>query len=366
MLEKGKAAQGRKVIHADCDCFYAAVELRDNPDLRGRPLAVGGMPDKRGVIATCNYEAREFGVRSAMASGQALRLCPDLLIVPPRMKHYREVSKEIHAIFADYTDLIEPLSLDEAYLDVSDSERCRGSATLMAKELRQRVRKEVGIVISAGVAPNKFLAKIASDWNKPDGLFVITPDQVDEFVKQLPVNKLHGVGKVTAEKLRKKRIETCGDLRKYSKLDLAKWFGRFGEKLHELAYGIDNRAVETSRRRKSLSVEHTYDQDLPDIKAVQKEVFPLLESLESRWERISREYLPTKRFVKLKFNDFTQTTLETLLPAGESPFSPAEYQKLFKEAFERKNLPVRLAGIGIRLHDLKPPEGGRQLSLFGD
>ena len=194
----------RKLIHADCDCFYAAVEVRDNPDLRGRPLAVGGSPEKRGVIATCNYEARDFGVRSAMASGQALRLCPDLLIVPPRMKHYQQVSRDIHSIFSHYTDLIEPLSLDEAYLDVSGSEHCHGSATLMAKELRQKVRTDVGIIISAGVAPNKFLAKIASDWNKPDGLFVITPDQVDEFVKKLPVNKLHGVGKVTAEKLRKK------------------------------------------------------------------------------------------------------------------------------------------------------------------
>ena len=162
----------------------------------------------------------------------------------------------------------------------------------------------------------------------------------------------------------KRKIETCGDLRNNSKLDLAKWFGRFGERLHELAYGVDNRPVETSRRRKSLSVEHTYDHDLPDIRALEREVFPLLESLETRWEKISKEYMPTKRFVKIKFNDFTQTTLETVLPAGDAPFNPVAYQKLFEEAFERKKLPVRLAGIGIRLHDLKPPEGGRQLSLF--
>jgi DNA polymerase-4 len=188
----------RKIIHIDCDCFYAAIEMRDDPRLAGRALAVGGTAQQRGVIATCNYEARAWGVRSAMPSRTALRLCPDLLILKPRMDAYREASRQIHAILRDYTELIEPLSLDEAYLDVSQSPHCGGSATRIAEEIRRRVVAEVGIRVSAGVAPNKFLAKIASEWNKPDGLFVIRPEQVEAFVAELPVARLHGVGKVTA------------------------------------------------------------------------------------------------------------------------------------------------------------------------
>ena len=188
----------RKIIHCDCDSFYASVEMRDDPRLRGIPIAVGGSASRRGVIATCNYEARAYGVRSAMASAYAKKLCPELLIVPGRMSVYREVSQAIQAIFADYTPLIQPLSLDEAYLDVTDSQACRGSATLMAKEIRQRVRDTQGITVSAGVAPNKFIAKIASDWNKPDGLKVVLPDQVEDFLRDLPVSRLHGVGRKTA------------------------------------------------------------------------------------------------------------------------------------------------------------------------
>ena len=191
----------RKIIHCDCDCFYAAIEMRDDPALVGRPLAVGGKPDSRGVVATCNYEARAFGVRSAMPTSRALRLCPELILVPPDFERYRAASRQILAIYRDYTALVEPLSLDEAYLDVSGVDRCRGSATLMAEEIRARIRAEVGITASAGIAPNKFLAKIASDWNKPDGQFVIRPDDVDAFVLELPVSKLFGVGKVTAAKL---------------------------------------------------------------------------------------------------------------------------------------------------------------------
>ncbi len=199
----------RKIIHVDCDCFYAAIEMRDDPRLAGRPMAVGGSPERRGVIATCNYEARAYGVRSAMSSRHALKLCPDLLIVKPRFEAYREASREIHAIFRDYTELIEPLSLDEAYLDVSDSQWYSGSATRIAEDIRRRVARTLHITVSAGVAPNKFLAKIASDWRKPNGLFVITPGEVEAFVAALPVARLHGVGKVTADKLARLGIETC-------------------------------------------------------------------------------------------------------------------------------------------------------------
>ncbi|UCH40832.1 MAG: DNA polymerase IV, partial [Gammaproteobacteria bacterium] len=190
----------RKIIHIDADCFYAAVEIRDNPSLKGKPIAVGGSASRRGVIATASYEARKFGVHSAMASATAVKRCPQLILIPGRMSVYREASKQMHEIFADYTDRIEPLSLDEAFLDVTHCPRCRGSATLIAGEIRQRIRGRIGITVSAGIAPNKFIAKIASDLNKPDGQYVVTPEQVDNFLESLPVRSIWGVGKVTAER----------------------------------------------------------------------------------------------------------------------------------------------------------------------
>ncbi len=348
----------RKIIHVDCDCFYAAIEMRDDPSLAGKPLAVGGAADRRGVIATCNYEARAYGVRSAMASGHALKLCPDLLIVKPRMDAYKAVSREIQAIFREYTELIEPLSLDEAYLDVSDSPHFAGSATRIAQDIRRRVSQELHITVSAGVAPNKFLAKIASDWKKPNGLFVITPDQVEAFVAVLPVSKLHGVGKVTADKLARRGIRTCADLREWQKLSLAKEFGSFGERLWGLARGIDERPVQTDSRRQSVSVETTYDQDLPDLPACLAQLPQLLDELARRMARLDASYRPDKPFVKIKFHDFTQTTLEQA-GAGRDLDS---YKLLLSAAFTRGNKPVRLLGVGARLHDLR----GRheQLELF--
>ena len=348
----------RKIIHVDCDCFYAAIEMRDDPSLAGKPLAVGGAADRRGVIATCNYEARAYGVRSAMASGHALKLCPDLLIVKPRMDAYKAVSREIQAIFREYTELIEPLSLDEAYLDVSDSPHFAGSATRIAQDIRRRVSQELHITVSAGVAPNKFLAKIASDWKKPNGLFVITPDQVEAFVAVLPVSKLHGVGKVTADKLARRGIRTCADLREWHKLGLAKEFGSFGERLWGLARGIDERPVQTDSRRQSVSVETTYDQDLPDLPACLAQLPQLLDELARRMTRLDASYRPDKPFVKIKFHDFTQTTLEQA-GAGRDLDS---YKLLLSAAFTRGNKPVRLLGVGVRLHDLR----GRheQLELF--
>ncbi|KRW59632.1 DNA polymerase IV [Pseudomonas sp. TTU2014-080ASC] len=348
----------RKIVHIDCDCFYAAIEMRDDPSLAGKPIAVGGSAERRGVIATCNYEARAYGVRSAMASAQALKLCPDLLIVKPRMDVYRSVSREIHAIFREFTDLIEPLSLDEAYLDVSDSPHFSGSATRIAQEIRKRVWQTLHITVSAGVAPNKFIAKIASDWRKPNGLFVVTPDEVEGFVAALPVSKLHGVGKVTADKLGRHGIRTCSDLREWNKLALAKEFGSFGERLWELARGIDNRPVENDSRRQSVSVENTFDADLPDLQACLDELPDLLEQLKTRLERLDASYRPDKPFVKVKFHDFTQTTLEQS-GAGRDLES---YRRLLASAFARGNKPVRLLGVGVRLHDLR----GKlvQLELF--
>ena len=348
----------RKIIHVDCDCFYAAIEMRDDPSLAGKPLAVGGAADRRGVIATCNYEARAYGVRSAMASGHALKLCPGLLIVKPRMDAYKAVSREIQAIFRDYTELIEPLSLDEAYLDVSDSPHFAGSATRIAQDIRRRVSQELHITVSAGVAPNKFLAKIASDWKKPNGLFVITPDRVEAFVAALPVSKLHGVGKVTADKLERLGIRTCAELCEWSKLGLVKEFGSFGERLWGLARGIDERVVQTDSRRQTVSVETTYDQDLADLPACLAQLPQLLDELARRMARLDASYRPDKPFVKVKFHDFTQTTLEQ---AGAGRDLDG-YKRLLSAAFARGNKPVRLLGVGVRLHDLR----GRheQLELF--
>lgn len=349
----------RKIIHIDCDCFYAAIEMRDDPRLRNRPLAVGGDPGKRGVIATCNYEARAWGVRSAMASAYARKLCPDLLIVPGRMSVYSEVSASIQALFHEYTPLVQPLSLDEAYLDVTESEACRGSATLIAEDIRQRVRESQGITVSAGVAPNKFLAKIASDWNKPDGLKVVLPEEIDEFVAGLPVNRLPGVGKVTAQRLHNLGLDTCAEVRQWRKQDLFREFGSYGERLWELVRGLDDRPVVVDRVRQSVSVENTYEHDLPDLAACLAALPPLLDKLAQRLGRLEGEYRVSKPFVKLKFQDFTQTTLEQ---AG-APITPSGFENLCAQAFARGNRPVRLIGVGVRLDNAYHPLG-EQLALF--
>lgn len=335
----------RKIIHCDCDCFYASIEMRDNPQLAGKPVAVGGSPRRRGVVATCNYEARRFGIHSAMASATARKRCPDLIIIKPDMEKYRQASALIHEIFNRYTQLIEPLSLDEAYLDVTDCEEFDGSATRIATAIRAAVKAEVNITISAGVAPNKFLAKIASDWDKPDGLFVIRPEQVEEFVARLPVKKLHGVGKVTAARMKRLGIETCADLRALDDEELGRHFGSFGERLGLLSRGIDSRPVQTDRIRKSVSVENTYPQDLPQLSDCQAELPRLIRQLHGRLERLDKPYQIHKQFVKIKFQDFTQTTIETLSDTMDAD----NYSRLCMEGFARGNRPVRLLGVGVRV-----------------
>ncbi|MFC4157893.1 DNA polymerase IV [Chitinimonas lacunae] len=348
----------RKIIHIDCDCFYASVETRENPSLRGRPMAVGGDPQRRGVIATCNYEARRFGVRSAMASGYALKLCPDLILLPPRFELYRAVSHAIHAIYHDYSDLIEPLSLDEAFLDVSGLDHCRGSATLMAAEIRSRIEREIGITASAGIAPNKFVAKIASDWNKPNGQFVVRPEELDAFVAALPVEKIFGVGKVTAAKLRQLGAVTCADLREWPLTRLVREFGRFGERLYELCRGIDERPVAPDRPRKSLSVENTYAYDLRGHAVCHDELLRLIDDLRRRLERTAEEAPIHKAFVKIRFTDFSQTTVECV----DTRPDRATWQRLLDQGLARSDQAVRLLGVGVRFEERKAvPE---QLSLW--
>lgn len=352
----------RKIIHCDADCFFAAVEMRDDPSLIHRPIAVGGSSDRRGVISTCNYEARRYGVHSAMPSSTAKRLCPDLLILPHRMEAYREASAKMRDIFYDYTELIEPLSLDEAFLDVSDAKIHRGSATLIAQEIRQRIKDEIGITVSAGIAPNKFLAKVASDWNKPNGQFVIPPENVSTFVAQLPVKKIYGVGKAMAAKLAELNIFTCSDLHKFSIFELSQRYGQMGSRLYKLSRGIDERELTVDRRRKSLSVENTFSQDLPKLENCLHELPALSQQLAIRLRRIDDDYKVIKLFVKLKFSDFSITTIER----SASAVSLMELQSLCAEAYERKHLPVRLIGVGVRFIDLRETSAFFQLELFNN
>lgn len=349
----------RKIIHIDCDCFYASVEMRDDPSLRDKPVAVGGRPESRGVVATCNYAARAFGVRSAMASSQALKRCPGLVLLPPRFEVYRAVSRQIHAIYADYASLIEPLSLDEAYLDVSDSPHHQGSASRIAAEIRARIAAEVGITASAGIAANKFIAKVASDWNKPNGQFVVRPRDADAFVAALPVGKLFGVGKVTAAKLNELGAQTCADLRDWPLPKLVQHFGRFGQRLFELCRGIDERAVSNDQPRRSLSVETTYVHDLPDLAACWSELQALIADLYARQHKARDAGRPHKAFVKIRFDDFSHTTAECISSAPNA----AVWQQLLGEGWQRRSRPVRLLGVGFRYEEERM-QHNRQLGLF--
>ncbi|WP_372971279.1 DNA polymerase IV [Marinobacter sp.] len=350
----------RKIIHVDCDCFYAAVEMRDNPSLQEVPLAVGG-EGGRGVVTTCNYKARAFGVRSAMPGGEARRLCPGLVTVPPDMARYRVVSKQVMAILRELTDLVEPLSLDEAFLDVSDVTDHKGSATLMARHLRRRVKEEVGITISAGVAPNKFLAKIASDWEKPDGLFVIRPEDVDGFVQDLKVEKLFGVGQVTAGKLHGLGVATCGDLQNIPADVLLEKFGKQGYRLREMAFGRDDRDVVVSRIAKSVSVERTFSQDLPDKRACESVMASLVADLNLRLSRKAARKPIHKLFIKIRYSDFSTHTLERVREQIREP-AMEDYQPLLDELITNAERPVRLLGLGVRFRSDESPV--TQLRLF--
>ena len=337
----------RKIIHIDMDCFYAAVEMRDNPSLKSKPIAIGGSASRRGVISTCNYPARKYGVRSAMATAHALKLCPHLVLVPGRMDVYAQVSKQIREIFSRYTPLIEPLSLDEAYLDVTDCELFQGSATRIAEDIRRTIEAETGLTASAGVASCKFVAKIASDENKPDGMCVVPPEALDEFVRKLPLGKIPGVGKVTVEKLHHLGLYTCDDVRKYPLDELAKRFGKFGPVLWNRSHGIDERALSVERKRKSVGVERTLAEDIHSLEECIDMVEKLLPKLESRLTQARQNKRIVSQGVKLKFSDFRQTTVEH----RSGQLDPAFFNELLKEAFERKGegLGIRLVGLHVGL-----------------
>ncbi len=333
----------RKIIHIDMDCFYAAIEIRDNPALANKPVAVGGPAEERSVLCTCNYIARKFGVRSAMATAYAKRLCPDLIVLPVNMNKYREASDFIHEVFSEYTALVEPLSLDEAYLDVSNSKHCQGSATWIATEIRKKIWETVQLTASAGVAPNKFLAKIASGWNKPNGLFVIRPHEIEDFVKDLAVEELFGVGKVTAEKLHQFGLKTCSDIQKLSLTELTNQFGKLGHQLYEQSRGMDNRQVEPNRERKSLSVERTFSQDIKITDNCNAILLDLYKRLKDRLQKYEPDREIKNVYLKIKSSDFKLSTLE------KSCHLPnfMEYEKLFQEFANREICSIRLLGLGV-------------------
>ena len=296
----GCQMSGRKIVHVDMDAFYASVEQRDSPELRGKPVVVAWR-GKRSVVCAASYEARRFGVRSAMAATYAERLCPHAVFVPPDFTRYRAVSRAVREIFLRHTDLIEPLSLDEAYLDVTENKTGIATATKVASVIRKQIHEELNLTASAGVAPNKFLAKIASDWRKPNGLFVIQPAEVDQFLTPLPVGRIPGVGKVTEEKLAKLGMHTVGELRTHTLEELKRFFGRYGQRLHELARGIDESPVVPNRPTQSISAEDTFENDV-----LLPETEPMIRRLaEKTWEASRNESRIARTVVlKLKTAEF--------------------------------------------------------------
>jgi DNA polymerase-4 len=343
----------RRIVHIDMDAFYASVEQRDRPELRGRPVAVGGSPTSRGVVAAASYEARRHGVRSAVPMSQAVRLCPDLAIVSPDFRKYRDVSGQVMAILRDVTSLVEPLSLDEAYLDVTQNAWGEPLGVNVAKRVKAAIREATGLTASAGVAPNKFLAKIASGWRKPDGLTVVAPERVESFLQQLTVDALWGVGPVTAKRLRACGIERVVDLRTADPKVLHDAVGSAAEWLRRLAVGEDDRPVEPNRPSKSSSSESTYAEDLTDLGRIREEIATMARD-NARW--LGRKGLAARTVtIKVRYSDFSTVTRSHSHQATNDPDVIAERAVALLEKTEAGRRPVRLLGAGV--HNLESLEG---------
>ncbi len=361
----------RKIIHIDMDAFYASVEQRDNLEYRGKPIVVGGLPEGRGgVVATASYEARKFGVRSAMPSKTAQKLCPQAIFVRPRFAAYKEVSNHIREIFSRYTDLIEPLSLDEAYLDVTNDKLNIGSAIDIAKAIKQAIKDELNLTASAGVSINKFVAKIASDMNKPDGLKFIGPSAIEAFMEALPIEKFHGVGKVTAEKMRKMGLFTGADLKALSQDELVSHFGKSGNFFYKIVRGIDDRPVEPDQETKSISAEDTFAYDLTTL----EEMYPELDKIALVvYNRVTKNQLKGRTVtLKVKYHDFKQITRSQSFtsPTDDLETIAATAKKLMAASFE-DGQKIRLLGVGLSnfgdLQVRQKPDGiPGQLELFGE
>jgi DNA polymerase-4 len=346
----------------DMDAFYASVEQRDNPELRGKPIAVGGS-EIRGVVAASSYEARKFGVRSAMPGLTAKKKCPDIIFIKPRFDVYRSVSKQIMSIFHEYTDLVEPLSLDEAYLDVTSNKKGIKSATLVAKEIKKQIKRELNLNASAGVSINKFLAKVASDVDKPNGLYVIPPNKAEAFIETLAINKVPGIGKVTFQKMKKLGINTCGDLKKMDWSELRSKFGKVGSYYYKIVHGEYDSPVKPNRIRKSVSSERTFDSDLNDPEK-------MLQKLENITQHVV-DYLNKRKIkgktvtIKIKYFDFVSRTRSKSLPGWLNTFDeifPVVKELLYQPSLPEK--PVRLLGVGLsNLNITEKKESADQLTL---
>jgi DNA polymerase-4 len=337
----------RKIIHIDMDAFYASIEQRDHPEYRGKPLCVGGSPEGRGgVVATASYEARKFGIHSAMSSKRAYQLCKHAIFVRPRFEVYKDVSRKIRAIFHRYTDLIEPLSLDEAYLDVTEDKQQIGSAIEIARLIRKAIRDELMLTASAGVSVNKFVAKIASDINKPDGLTFIGPSKVERFVEKLPVTKFHGIGKVTAEKMKKMEILTGGDLKKLSEHDMVRHFGKTGRFFYKIVRGVDTREVIPDRETKSVGAEDTFPFDLNEIKDMFRELDKLANVV---YDRLYNHKLKGRTItVKIKYSDFRIITRSRSFPepVGDLDTIIETAHQLLQQT-DPQGSDIRLLGVSI-------------------
>lgn len=361
--------KGRKIIHLDMDAFYASIEQRDNPEYRGKPVVVGGLPDgRRGVVATASYEARKYGIHSAMSSKRAYQLCPTAIFLRPRFDAYKEVSGKMREIFSRYTNLIEPLSLDEAYLDVTCDKLNIGSAIEIARQIKDAIRNELNLTASAGVSVNKFVAKIASDMKKPDGLTFIGPSKIEGFMETLPVEKFFGVGKVTAEKMKKMGLHTGADLKELTEKELIKYFGKAGRFYYYIVRGIDNRRVEPDRETKSVGAEDTFAFDL----TTQDEMFSELERIaETVYDRLQRHKLSGRTVtLKVKYSDFKQITRNRsfLHPINDLETITGTAKQLLSQA-ETDGKAIRLLGITLsnfgEVHPVsRKVEDTGQLRLF--
>ena len=337
------------------DAFFASVEIRERPELKNIPIAIGG--GKRGVISTCNYKAREFGVRSAMSTVQVKKLCPHIKFIQGHHSKYRQASQEVFAIVEKYTDLIEQVSIDEAYLDVTHSHLFGNSATLLAQKIREEIFEKTKLTASAGIAPNKLLAKIASDYNKPNGQFTVAPHQVSDFIKKIELKRIGGVGKVLDEKLKNLGFITCEDLQKLSHDDLHQICGKFGDSLYLYCRGIDYREVVTEYERKSVGVERTFLTDLNSSLEMKTELVKLITELKEDLKRYEDRKIKNIH-VKIKYSDFKSTTIERSLPLEEDNFF-----QLFEERFSEDPRAVRLLGVGVKLFSNEVQDLDHQLAL---
>jgi DNA polymerase IV len=345
----------RKIIHVDMDAFYGSVEQRDNPNYRGKPLVVGGSPEKRGAIAAASYEARKFGIHSAMPSRTAVQRCPHLIFAPSRFEVYREISEQIRSIFESYTDLVEPLALDEAYLDVTENKQGIASATAITQQIKQAILQKTQLTASAGVSFNKFLAKIASGMNKPDGLMVIQPDEAEPFIEALPIEAFYGVGRATAAKMQELGIRTGADLKQRSERELAQNFGKVGRFYYQIARGIDDRPVNPNRIRKSIGAETSFDPDLEGREVIEQKLEAIAKEVHQRMER--NETKGRTLTLKVKFADYRQITRSrTMLEYVESQGQILGIAKELLIGVELEAQKVRLLGITLSNLDTESDE----------